>query len=475
MSLSSLLQKNRPERMRHAGKRCFIVANGPSLREVDIRPLKDEITIAVNSFYHHVDAATVAPPYWVIADPVYWLEAPKHLLPLLEAIEQQAICTKLFMPTTAASAMMGLKYGLTLDPYFYHMDPSTPPPVSLNFCEPVPPYAQNVVAVALMLALHLGCSPIYLVGCDHDWWRWTAESYGDAMYENGYTNPKDARMTMQEAFTFDELMQTVVVQRSQYQTLKQIAFGNGIQIINVTPGSALDVFPRASFEELFVGSGIPLDQDTLLRAVLPVGSFVQTATNLIETGDFQGALAVSVLGQTLASFSFEEGQALLQLKALSLERLGLTNHAHIVSQELSRRVAVSQGTSVNSDLRRMQAAWLNQKGEDQFAAGMFSESLMSFIAAQELDPSAWRTHNNLGVLWWSLGEARRACDCLETALELDPSSRDAVLNAGDIFQGLGDTVRAEEIYQAYLRIHPQDEDVIEALAMLSRSPGEQKS
>ena len=35
-----------------AGKRCFIVGNGPSLNKLDLNLLKDEFSFAVNSIYY---------------------------------------------------------------------------------------------------------------------------------------------------------------------------------------------------------------------------------------------------------------------------------------------------------------------------------------------------------------------------------------------------------------------------------------
>ena len=36
---------------RHAGERIFIIGNGPSLNKMDLRLLKDEVTIASNGLY----------------------------------------------------------------------------------------------------------------------------------------------------------------------------------------------------------------------------------------------------------------------------------------------------------------------------------------------------------------------------------------------------------------------------------------
>ena len=56
MVIEDLLQKNRMLRDLHAGKRCFIVGNGPSIKAQDLTPLRDEVTIVVSSFFRHSQA-----------------------------------------------------------------------------------------------------------------------------------------------------------------------------------------------------------------------------------------------------------------------------------------------------------------------------------------------------------------------------------------------------------------------------------
>src|SRR6476660_2634480 len=49
----------------HAGKRCFIVGNGPSLRQTDLSLLRNEITFGSNRIYLHGD---FRPTYYVCSN-----------------------------------------------------------------------------------------------------------------------------------------------------------------------------------------------------------------------------------------------------------------------------------------------------------------------------------------------------------------------------------------------------------------------
>tara|TARA_B100000674_G_C37956636_1_gene969971 strand:+ start:1240 stop:2079 length:840 start_codon:yes stop_codon:yes gene_type:complete len=52
----------------HKGQRCFIIANGPSLKKMDLTPLKDEITIGMNRVDLLKDKIGFLPTYFSVSD-----------------------------------------------------------------------------------------------------------------------------------------------------------------------------------------------------------------------------------------------------------------------------------------------------------------------------------------------------------------------------------------------------------------------
>src|SRR5690606_31514735 len=52
----------------HAGKRCFIVATGPSLKVSDLDMLKDELTLSMNSIFMAFKETDWRPTYYAIQD-----------------------------------------------------------------------------------------------------------------------------------------------------------------------------------------------------------------------------------------------------------------------------------------------------------------------------------------------------------------------------------------------------------------------
>jgi len=53
----------------HNNERVFILGNGPSIKQQNLKLLKDEIVFAVNSGYKHIDYEYIQPKYHVIVDP----------------------------------------------------------------------------------------------------------------------------------------------------------------------------------------------------------------------------------------------------------------------------------------------------------------------------------------------------------------------------------------------------------------------
>ena len=57
------------QKNRFSGRRCFVIATGPSLRISDLEMLKDEITIGVNSIFMAYDKTDFRTNYYLALDP----------------------------------------------------------------------------------------------------------------------------------------------------------------------------------------------------------------------------------------------------------------------------------------------------------------------------------------------------------------------------------------------------------------------
>lgn len=493
MQLADILNKNRPLKGVHAGQRCFIVANGPSLKAQDLSLLEGEIVITVNSFFHHPLIRTIAPRYWVIADPVNWEQPDEHLIPRLEGIQATGLDVKLFMPSQAAPVMARLPYGLTIEPHFFAYDYGNYAFSDIDFTRSIPPFGQTVPIPALMLALYLGCDPIYFLGCDHDWWGWTRENYHSVDFQHFYPDQRKSTEPFQNHYPFDEIERAVATMRYEYGRLKEFADRKGVRIFNATHGGYFDTFPRVDYESLFPGGTAATLQRTIAEHLASDPLNLAQAAHALLKGDPRGALALVERALAANANRFTKVRGLNVLKATCLARLGMVQHA-VGQAELEK---VSCATSADHADRLLSALkggkpapefpiealdrvlptldpataaqWAQARvalGEQCFERGDAAEAYAAFVTALDLHPDWAPAHNNLAVVYWYAGLAEQAITHFKQALTLEPGNRDALLNCLEVYQSLERDAEAVALLEDFLTHVPGDAVCQELLAGL---------
>ena len=137
----------------HKGKRCFIIANGPSLKDIDFNLLKDEITIGMNRIYLLDKQIGFMPTYLVVFDipiqlkqftseyenvaiPKFYPWRSRHLFQKKENINfYQAMFSRKFQP---------------------------------DFTKRIG-NARSVTVVCVQLAYYMGFDEVILIGKDHSY------------------------------------------------------------------------------------------------------------------------------------------------------------------------------------------------------------------------------------------------------------------------------------------------------------------
>lgn len=241
-----LIARNEIFRDRHKGKRCFVIGNGPSLKEQDLSLLADELTFVTNAFYRHPVVETWQPSYYFITDPVLF-DGSSAVLEFYQELRQHIHTTRFFVPHSARQiiheqsllpeeqtsyvAIGGdLKDGLDGRPDFTRIVPGV----------------WVVTQLAIMAAMYMGCTRIYLLGHDHDWLshRGVHFSFHGAPILENHPNS----MVNIEDWEYSHLMRNVLLMWHGYASLYREAEKEGVQIINATHGGFLDVFERGDYE-----------------------------------------------------------------------------------------------------------------------------------------------------------------------------------------------------------------------------------
>ncbi len=240
-----LLAKNEIFRDCHKGRRSFVIGNGPSLSEQDLSPLKDELTFVANNFYRHPILEEWSPSYYFLTDHMYFDGSEMARGWLQEIRERVGSDTRFFVPHYAREALAA---GDLLPPErtFYVAalggleDEWTEKPDLTS----VTPGMQTVVQLAIMAAMFMGCSPIYLLGMDHDWLKHPGE------HTTFYAKPVGQLEDDAQKWSYRSLMEAVLVMWRVYEMHQRIAERAGLKIINASKGGFLDVFERADYEEV---------------------------------------------------------------------------------------------------------------------------------------------------------------------------------------------------------------------------------
>ena len=223
----------------HHGQRCFIIGNGPSLKQTDLNQLKHEFTFGMNCIYLLFPELGFNTSYYVSVNDLVieqcWqdiraLPIPKFLSWRTRTVFQSSPNTTLFTNN---------------DIIFLHTTYAGP-----KFAKDVRERlweGATVTYVALQLAYFMGFRQVILVGVDHSFStqgppNTTITSQGDdpdhfhsAYFGKGFRWQLPDLITSEKAYT--------MAQEAYQQDQRQI--------LDATIGGKLTIFPKVDYNSLF--------------------------------------------------------------------------------------------------------------------------------------------------------------------------------------------------------------------------------
>lgn len=218
---------------KHTGDRCFIVANGPSLKMEDLNLLwkNNEITFGMNRIYVLYDRTIWRPTYYVIQDPTVIRSCYDELLPLEKEV-------------TMFVKVPGERKFVFRDAININMDysksernrfPDFSKGVDCTFAD-----GRTVTYTALQLAVYMGFKEIYLLGADCNYSNDNKSINEDSYPDKRMYNPKKVGLNPMIEYNL-----------SAYEVARKYAKIHGVKIFNATRGGKLEVFERVDFDQLF--------------------------------------------------------------------------------------------------------------------------------------------------------------------------------------------------------------------------------
>jgi uncharacterized Rossmann fold enzyme len=216
----------------HKGERCFLIGNGPSLRNTDLSYLKGEFSFGFNRIFLAADELGFVPSCLVSIN---------DLVIEQSAVELQALKVPKFFSWRARHWLQ-----MADDIHFIYTSYTGP-----GFARDVTGRVwegATVTNVALQLAYHMGFACVVLIGVDHNFTsaqgrpNETVVSTGaDPNHFSGAYFGKGFRWQLPDLETSER----------GYRYARQAFEAAGRQVLDATIGGRLQVFPKVDYESLF--------------------------------------------------------------------------------------------------------------------------------------------------------------------------------------------------------------------------------
>jgi Protein of unknown function DUF115 len=248
-NLAALQNRLRLRRLHnlYLGRRCFVIANGPSLAQTDLSSLASEITIGSNGLFLMFDRMGYVPTFYTVQDDLVAEGFADQINAIKGTVKLFARELAYCLPPDSDT----IYFNLLPDRYQRYLDKYKNDDFRPLFSERLDQAAYDgctVTYLNLQLAYYLGCRKIYLVGLDHDYDipaeaenEMVIESQGDDInhfdpnyFGRGfqYTTPRVDKM------------------EKAYLVAREFAAQRGIEIANATVRGKLEVFPRVRLADV---------------------------------------------------------------------------------------------------------------------------------------------------------------------------------------------------------------------------------
>jgi hypothetical protein len=214
----------------HKGQDCFIIGNGPSLKNMDLNLLQPYHTFGLNKFFLMKDLGIELDPSYVVAVNGLVIEQSK------EEYEKGMGCP-IFLSHTASDGVIenrGFIHRLhTLNIWSFYEDISEPIHEGMT-----------VTFVAMQIAYYMGFERVFLIGVDHSF-KQSGKSHETQVYQG-----EDLNHFHPDYFK-GQKWQLADVEGSEvsYHMANYFYKKDNRLILDATLGGKLEVFPKISFED----------------------------------------------------------------------------------------------------------------------------------------------------------------------------------------------------------------------------------
>lgn len=262
-SIVKLVLKSRRNKIKKSplaieGKPIIIMGNGPSLNtyiENDSESLQRSVTMAVNFAANSTAFSNLKPDFYLLADPHFFegKESYPNVGKLYTNLNKHVDWPMtLFVPYEYGKKLNGISNpNITVENFnFIGVEGFEGFENMIFEAGRGMPRPRNVLIPAIMLAIRLGFKKIYLAGADHSWLKTLSVNDKNEVVsiqphfykDNDTENERVA--SVYKGVKLHEMLQSMSIALKSYHIIERFAKRHDIEIINATPGSFIDAFPR---------------------------------------------------------------------------------------------------------------------------------------------------------------------------------------------------------------------------------------
>jgi hypothetical protein len=224
----------------HRGERCFVIGNGPSLRQTDLTRLRSETTFGVNRIYLAFPEMGFSTSYYLCMNDlvIEQCAADIQALPMPKFIAWRSRRWLVDNPRSVGEPSDNLYFLYTsyTGPKFGGAD------ITGRLWE-----GATVTNIALQVAFYLGFKQVILIGVDHNYT--TQGKPNSTVVSQGadpnHFNPK----YFGNGFRWQ--LPDLETSEHGYAMARQAYEAAGRQVLDATVGGKLQVFPKVEYTSLF--------------------------------------------------------------------------------------------------------------------------------------------------------------------------------------------------------------------------------
>lgn len=245
----------------------IVMGNGPSLRDAidnhrDL--LMSHPRLAVNFSALTPEFRDLKPDFYILADVIFFAKEKTGKVPQLwQTLAEVDWPMTLFLPVKARKMKEVKRLPDNVTVKWYNMTPAEGwkwlmhPLYKSGLAMPRP---RNVLVPSIMNLIREGFRNIVLIGADHNWAKtlWVTDRNRVVSVQPHFYKDDDLELRRaEEVFGnvhIHEVYQNYAIAFKSYFDIKGYAEKQGVTILNATPGSFIDAFPRISLQSLTPGT-----------------------------------------------------------------------------------------------------------------------------------------------------------------------------------------------------------------------------